>query len=144
MQIRIRINLGARSGSKFRSNFRSFRGSNWSHEGPWMLTILSHDEIQTDARAYISSVAGPGCLSRIRIRLFSILDPGSEFFHIRIPDTPQRIKELKYLNPKKWFLSSRKYDSDCSSRIPDPYFYLSRIQGSKGHRNPDPDPLHCL
>jgi hypothetical protein len=41
--------------------------------------------------------------------------PGSEFFPSRI-----RIKEFKYFNPKKWFLSSRKYDPGCSSRIPDP------------------------
>ncbi len=63
------------------------------------------------------SVVDPGCLSRIRI--FSILDPGSTI----------HIKELKYFNPKKLFLSSRKYDPGCSSRIlpiPDP--------GSKGQK----------
>jgi hypothetical protein len=38
-------------------------------------------------------VADPGCLSRIR--LFSIPDPGSEFFTSRI-----LIKEFKYFNPK--------------------------------------------
>jgi hypothetical protein len=37
------------------------------------------------------------------------------FFPSRI-----RIKEFKYCNTKKWFLSSRKYDPDCSSWIPDP------------------------
>ncbi len=36
------------------------------------------------------------------------------------PGSRIRIKEFKYFNPKKWFLSSRKYDSGCSSRIPDP------------------------
>ncbi len=48
-----------------------------------------------------------------RIRPVSIPDPGSRI----------RIKEFKYFNPKKtkkWFLSSRKYDPSCSSRIPDP------------------------
>jgi hypothetical protein len=51
-----------------------------------------------------------------RIRLFSIPDPGSEFwFPSRI-----RFKELKNVNPKKWFLSSGKYDPGCLSRIPDP------------------------
>ncbi len=63
------------------------------------------------AGAVTSSVAEPGCWSRIR--LFSILDPGSRI----------RIKEFKYFNPKKtkkWFLSSKKYDPGCSSRIPDP------------------------
>jgi hypothetical protein len=56
-----------------------------------------------------------------------ILDP--TFFH---PGSRIRIKEFNYFNPKKWFLSSRKYDLGCSSRI----------QGSKWHRNPDPDPQH--
>ncbi len=43
------------------------------------------------------------------------------------------IKEFKYFKPKKWFLSSRKYDLGC----------WSRIQGSKRHRIPDdPDPQH--
>jgi hypothetical protein len=51
-----------------------------------------------------------------------IPDPGSEFFTFRIPDpiffhpgSRIRIKEFKYFNPKKWFLSSRKYDLGCSS-----------------------------
>jgi hypothetical protein len=42
----------------------------------------------------------------------SAADPGSELFPSRI-----HIKEFKYFNPKKWFLSYRKYDSGCSSRI---------------------------
>jgi hypothetical protein len=57
---------------------------------------------------------------------------GSEFFPSRV-----RIKDFKYVNPKKWFLSSQKYDPGCSSRIRILVFYLSRIQGSKRHRNPD-------
>jgi hypothetical protein len=57
-----------------------------------------------------------------RIRLFSIPDPGSELFPSRI-----RIKEFDYFNPKKWFLSSRKYDPSCSSRIRILTFYPSRI-----------------
>ncbi len=36
------------------------------------------------------------------------------------PGSRIRIEEFKYFNPKKWFLSSRKYDPGCSSRIPDP------------------------
>jgi hypothetical protein len=55
--------------------------------------------------------------------------PGSEFFPSRI-----HIKEFKYFNPKKLFLSSRKYDSGCSSRIRILIFYPSRIQGSKRHQ----------
>jgi hypothetical protein len=43
---------------------------------------------------------------------FSIPDPNC--FH---PGSRIRIKEFKYFNPKKLFLSSRKYDPGCSSRI---------------------------
>jgi hypothetical protein len=42
-----------------------------------------------------SSVADPGCLSRMR--LFSIPDPGSEFFH---PGSRIRFKEFKCFNQK--------------------------------------------
>jgi hypothetical protein len=62
-----------------------------------------------------------------------IPDPGSDFFPSRIPDpnclhpgSQILIKEFKYFNPK---ISSKKYDSGCSSRIPDPDadFLPSRI-----------------
>jgi hypothetical protein len=56
-------------------------------------------------------------------------DPGSEFFH---PGSRIRIKEFKYFNPKKWFLSSRKYDPGCSSRI--------RIRILTFYPSPIPDP----
>ncbi len=49
--------------------------------------------------------------------------PGSKFFPSWI-----RIKEV--FNPKKWFLSSRKYDLGCSSKIKILIFYGCRIQGS--------------
>jgi hypothetical protein len=79
-------------------------------------------------------------------------DPGSDFFLSRIPDpnclhpgSRILIKEFNYFNPKKakkWFLSSKKYDPGCSSRIPDPHVTFShpgsRIQGSKRHPIPDP------
>ncbi len=72
--------------------------------------------------------------------LIDIPDTGYEFFPSRIPDpnffhypgSRIHIKEFKYLNPKKWFLSSRKYDPGCSSLIL--IFYPSRIQRSKRHR----------
>ncbi len=68
--------------------------------------------------------------------------PDTKFFH---SGSQIRIKEFKYYNPKKWFLSSRKYDLGCSSRPdPDHDFYPSRIRGSKRHRIPDPDPQHCV
>ncbi len=72
--------------------------------------------------------------------------PGSEFFPSRIPDLHQRIEVFK---PKKWFLSSRKYDPGCASRIRLLIFYPSRIPdpGSRGQKGtgpriPDPDPQH--
>jgi hypothetical protein len=81
----------------------------------------------------IGSVADPGFY------------PGSDFIPSRItdpncfhPGSWIRIKELKYFNPKKWFLSSRKYDPNCLSRIRILTFYPSRIQGSKRHPIPDP------
>jgi hypothetical protein len=49
------------------------------------------------------------------------------------------IKEFKYFNTKKWFLSSRNYDPDCSSRIriwdPDPDFLA--IPGTGVKKEPD-------
>ncbi len=90
---------------------------------------------------HITSVADPGLLSRIpdptffhtgsRIRTVSIADPGSSS------------KNLSILTPKKqknWFLSSKKYDPGCSSRIRMLTFSHpgSRIQGLKRHRIPDP------
>ncbi len=68
--------------------------------------------------------------------------PGSEFFTSRIPI---RIKELIIFQPKKWFLSSRKYDPDCSSRIriPDPDPDFLPIPDPGVERAPDPDPQHC-
>jgi hypothetical protein len=77
-------------------------------------------------RGKLSSVADPGCLSRIRI------------------------KEFKYFDPNKWFLSSRKYRM---IRVVHPgsgsLFFThpgsmgqngtgSQIHGSKRHRIPDP------
>ncbi len=66
------------------------------------------------------SVADPGCLSRIRI--FSI------------PDPHQRIYVFY---PKNRKISSGLF-------ILDPDFLPVRIQGSKRHRIPDPDPQHWI
>jgi hypothetical protein len=67
-----------------------------------------------------TSVANPGCLSRI-------LYPN--FFH---PGSWICIKVFMYFNPKKWFLSSRKYDPGCSDflRIPDPRVKKAPDSGS--------------
>ncbi len=89
----------------------------------------------------LPSVADPGCLSRIR--LFSIPDPGSELSPSRIPDPGSSSKNLSILTPKnakKWFLSSKKYDPGCSSRIPDPDadFLPSRIPDPGVKKAPNP------
>jgi hypothetical protein len=72
-------------------------------------------------------------------RLFSIPDPN--FFTSRIPDPNFSIpdpgsasKNLSII--KKLFLSYRKYDPGCSSRIPDPDPYFLPIQdpGSRGQK----------
>ncbi len=68
-----------------------------------------------------------------------IPDPGSDFFSSRIPDP----NCFKYFNPKKskkWFLSSKKYDPGCSSRIPDPDadYLPSRIPDPGVKKAPNP------
>jgi hypothetical protein len=74
-----------------------------------------------------------------------IPDPGSDFFPSRIrtvsiPDPGSASKNLRVLTPKKWVLSSRKYDPGCSSRIPDSDadFYPSRIPDPGVKKAPDP------
>ena len=77
---------------------------------------------------------------RIRIRFFSIPDPN--FFN---PGSRIRIKEFKYFNPKKWFLSSWKYDPGFSSRITGLWIRIHffririRIQWIRMEANTDPD-----
>ncbi len=91
-----------------------------------------------------SSVADPGCLSWIPDPTF--FHPGSRIRTVLIPDPGSRIliKECKYFNPqkskKKWFLSSKKYDPGCSSRIPDPDadFLPSRIPDPGVKKVPNP------
>jgi hypothetical protein len=77
-----------------------------------------------------------------------IPNPGSEFFH-----SGSRIHGQKYsgsrvkkiLDPASastFFFTlktvSKLSEKLCSSRIPDPDFFLSRIQGSKERKNPKP------
>jgi hypothetical protein len=62
--------------------------------------------------------------------------PGSELSPSRI-----LIKEFKYFNPKKTkkrFLSSKKYDPGCSSRIPDPDADFLPIPDPGVKKAPDP------
>jgi hypothetical protein len=65
-----------------------------------------------------------------RIGLFSLPDP--KIFH---PGFRIRIKEFKYFNPKKWFLSSRVVHS--GSRIRILTFYPSRIPDLGVKKAPD-------
>jgi hypothetical protein len=71
-----------------------------------------------------------------RIRIFPIPDP---FFSIRIRifSIPDPHLRNKYFNPKKWFLSTQKYDPGWASRIRILIFYQSRIPdlGSKGQKD---------
>jgi hypothetical protein len=88
-----------------------------------------------------------------------IQDPGSDFFPSRIPDpnclhpgSRICIKELSILTPKKTKKMVSKLQKIWFGLfIPDPgsgcwlsTHPKSRIQGSKRHRIPDPDPQHCL
>jgi hypothetical protein len=97
--------------------------------------------------SYIYSTGTTQSVWRIQDFLSRIPDPtfshhGSRIRTVSIPD-PGSSKNLSILNPKKakkWFLSSKKYDPGCSSRIrmltfSHPGF---RIQGSKRHPIPDP------
>ncbi len=80
----------------------------------------------------IGSVADPGCLSRIPDPTFS--HPRSRIRTVSIPDPGSSSKNLSILTPKKakkWFLSSKKYDPGCSSRIPDPGVKKASNPGSR-------------
>jgi hypothetical protein len=100
----------------------------------------SHQALQRDLhRAQQEDRAFQGTLQMLH--LHSVLRkrdvyPASEFFPSRIPDpiffhpgSAIRIKEFKYLNPQKWFLSSQKYDPGCFFTHPGTW-----IQRSKSHR----------
>ncbi len=87
-----------------------------------------------------------GCLSRDPN--FSIPDPGSRVKRFWISGSASKNSSIFTL---KLFLSFRKNNLRCSSRIPDPDFFpipdpesWSRIQGSKKHRIMVPDPQHWL
>ncbi len=60
----------------------------------------------------------------------------------KIPDPHQRIKNLSIFDPKKALENMNIPDLEPRFQIL--IFYPSRIQGSKRHRIPDPDPQHCL
>jgi hypothetical protein len=77
-----------------------------------------------------------------------IPDPGSDFFHPgsrvkEIPDPGSVSKNLSIFNPKNCFLA---LGNMIWGVHPGSGFFThpgSRIQESKRHRTPDPDPQHC-
>jgi hypothetical protein len=76
----------------------------------------------------------PGCLYRIQDPNFSIRDTRSKRSRIRI-------KEFSILNPKN---CTSAFIKIIRIRI---FYYPgsgSRVQGSKKHPIPDPDPQHCF
>jgi hypothetical protein len=94
--------------------------------------LVSHPPNTRNPLVWLNSV--------LRIRdpdpTFSIPDPNCLY-----PGSRIRIKEFKYFiyfNPKKWFLSSRKYDPGCSSRIPDPDANFLPIPDPGVKKAPDP------
>ncbi len=69
----------------------------------------------------------PLCGSGINIPDPNCFHPWSEFFPSRV-----HIKGFKYFNPKRWFLSTQKYDPGCSSRFRILTFSLIPDPGSRG------------
>jgi hypothetical protein len=78
-------------------------------------------------------------------------DPGSKFFPFRIPDPgskryripdPDLHQRIEVFSPQKLFLSSWKYDPDCSLRIRTRIriliFYPSQIPDPGVKKAPDP------
>ncbi len=78
-------------------------------------------------------------LTRIPDLNFFIPDPGSRRSRIRIPDTQKLIQV--FFAQKTVSKLSEKWSSMF---IPVPDFPPSRIQWSKKHRIPDPDPQHWM
>jgi hypothetical protein len=89
------------------------------------------------------SVADPGCLSRSGMFIPdpTFFHPGPDLSSSQIPNPHLTILTPK--QPKKWFLSSRKYDPGCSSRIRMLTFYPSRIPDTGVQKARIPDPQHC-
>ncbi len=101
------------------------------------IRIRIHTKMTWIRNTATSSVADPGCLSRIL--LFSIPDHGSASKNLSI--LTKKNKKMVSKLKKIWF----------GLLIPDPGSGCwlsthpgSRIQGSKRHRIPDPDPQHRL
>ncbi len=105
------------------------------------LVYLSH--LLLTIRYYLLSRYGTYLPAVLRIR---DVYPGSDFFPSRIPDpnclhpgsSSKNLSILTQNKPKKWFLSSKKYDPGCSSRIRMLTFYPSQIPDPGVKKAPDP------
>jgi hypothetical protein len=110
-------------------------------------TVLNLDQWTSEPGLYFKLYISPGQFSVLEH--FSVAYPECLF---RIPDAGYKrsriricIKEFKYFNPKNCFLSSRKCNTGCKSRISDPDFISSRIPDPGVKKKPwfpDTDPLH--
>jgi hypothetical protein len=103
------------------------------------VTNTAFRKLDVSLRIMTSSFADPGCLSRIPDPTF--FHPGYRIQTVSIPDPGSASKNLCILTPKKpkkWLLSSRKYDPSCSSRIRMLTFYPSRIPDPGLKKAPDP------
>jgi hypothetical protein len=78
----------------------TFKNSFW--EKPYSCSQCSKSFSRSDKlKLHINQCCGS------RMRVFSLPDPGLRIY----------MNEFKYCNPKKWFLSSYKYDPGSISRI---------------------------
>jgi hypothetical protein len=107
-RIRIRVKVISRIRTRIRKwkvESGSASASKWPPGSGFRILIKVTRIRNTAQKGWNNSVADRGCLYRI---------PDPNFSH---PRSRICIKEFKYFNPKKWFLSSRKYDLGWSSWI---------------------------
>ncbi len=104
---------------------------------PPLHAVLLHSSARISNTLGGTNVADPGCLSWITDPTF--FHPGSQIpdRNFSIPDPGSASKNLSILT-QKWFLTSRKYDPSCSSRIRILTFYPSRILDPGVKKAPDP------
>ncbi len=98
----------------------------WYKESAEFFIFVLSSALKSENETSFFSVADPECLSQIR--LFSIPDPN--WLHPGSSSKNLSILTLKKF--KKWFLSSKKYDPGCSSRIRMLTFSHPGSRGQKG------------
>jgi hypothetical protein len=114
-----------------------------------VLTLRILELVPAKLHPALDYMTSPGCHFASRKQCCGsgmfIPDPGSDFFPSRIldrtdsiPDPGSASKNLSILTRKQWFLSSRKYDPGCSSRISDPDADFLPIPDPEVKKAPDP------